>query len=61
MLLYKEIEYMSRVGDMPTDYKMIHPPKRQSMKKSKMRSVYKRDSIMFCLFVCFLRGKRERI
>ena len=26
---------------------MIHAPKRQSMKKSKMRCVYKRDSIMF--------------
>ena len=43
MVLFKEIEYMCRV---PTDNKIIHAPKRQSMKKSKIRCVYKRDSIM---------------
>ena len=47
---------MCKVGDMPTDNKIIHAPKRQSMKKSKMRCVYKQDSIMF-----FPRGKRESI
>ena len=51
MVLYKEIEYMCRVGDN----KIIHAPKRQSMKKSKMRCVYKRDSIMF-----FFPGEKEK-
>ena len=43
MVLFKEIESMCRVT---TDNKIIHAPKRQSMKRSKMRCVYKRDSIM---------------
>ena len=55
MVLFKQIEYMCRVGDMPTDNKIKHALKRQSMKKSKMRCVYKRDSIMF-----FYPGKKEK-
>ena len=55
MVLSKQIEHMCRVGDMPTDNKIIHALKRQSMKKSKMRCVYKRDSIMF-----FLPGEKGK-
>ena len=55
MVLFKEIEYICRVGDMPTDNKIIHAPKWQSMKKSKMICVYKRDSIMF------FPGEKEKV
>ena len=53
MVMLKEIECMCSIGDN----KIIHAPKRQSMKKSKMRCVYKRNSIMFF----FSRGKGESI
>ena len=52
MVIFKETEYMYWVGDN----KIIHAPKRQSMKKSKMRCVYKRNTIMF---VFFFPGKKE--
>ena len=51
MVIYKEIESICRVGNN----KKIHAPKRQSMKKSKMRCVYKRDSIMF-----YFDGEKEK-
>ena len=55
MVLFKEIEYICRIGDMPTDNKIIHVSKRQSMKKSKMRCVCKRNSIMF-----FFSGEKDK-
>ena len=47
MVIFKEIESMCRVDVN----KIIHAPKRQSMK---MRCVYKRDSIMF-----YFDGEKE--
>ena len=43
---------MCRVGDN----KIIHAPKRQSIKKSKMRCVYKRDSMMF-----YFDGEKKKV
>ena len=51
MVIFKEIEYMCRVGDN----KIMHAPKRQSMKKIKMRCVYKRNSMML-----FFPGEKKR-
>ena len=51
MVILKEIEYISRVEDN----KIIHAPKRQSMKKSKMKCVCKRNSIML-----FYREKKRK-
>ena len=51
MVIFKDIECMCRVGDN----KIIHAPKRQSMKKSKMRCVYKRITIMI-----YFDGEKEK-
>ena len=40
---------------VPTDNKIIHAPKLQSMKKSKMKCVYKRDSIYY-----IFSGEKEK-